>query len=228
MRYVIPLFFILSACSLKQQIEAVRQNNQGLENLKEEKVSESLQKFSEALAADPFNPAIHDNMGINFEVMKDLEKAIASYKNVEEMGTTNEFKFMARFNVAQALAKQSKIDEALQWYQKALELNPNSQEVKINIELLSQNQNGSGKSDKDSKDPSQGKEGDQDKDKDKNKDKDKQDYQKPSKYQPRPFKGELKENDVKKILGELKQQEQKIRNEYNRKEPKEAPHGKDW
>lgn len=62
----------------------------------------------------------------------------------------------------------------------------------------------------------------------KNMDEKKQVKQSP-KYQPRPFKGEdLSEGDVKKILGELKRQEDKIRAEYNRKEVKEQPRDKDW
>jgi tetratricopeptide (TPR) repeat protein len=89
----------------------------------------------------------------------------------------------------------------------------------------------------------QDKEGDKDKDKDKNKkdqpkDQNSQDQknqdqpktpQKSEKYKPRPFKGNtLNESDVKKILGEIRQQEQKIRAEFNRKDVKEQPRDKDW
>ena len=43
------------------------------------------------------------------------------------------------------------------------------------------------------------------------------------------FKGELSRGDVKKILDEIKQQEQKIRAEYNKKNDyKERPRDKDW
>lgn len=65
--------------------------------------------------------------------------------------------------------------------------------------------------------------------KDQPKDQQNKQYQQNQKYQPRPFKGEqLSEGDVKKILGEIKQQEQKIRQDYNRKEVKEQPRDKDW
>jgi hypothetical protein len=122
---------------------------------------------------------------------------------------------------------------------------PSSKEVKINIELLIQSQQKSGKSDdkdnkdkKDSKDKDkngkdqQPKEGDGKEDKE-NKDgkDDKVDkkYKDSAKYKPRPFDGkDLNEGDVKKILGEIKQQESKIRAEYNRKEMKERPRDKDW
>lgn len=49
------------------------------------------------------------------------------------------------------------------------------------------------------------------------------------KYQPRPFKGdELSEGDVKKILGELRNQEQKIRANFDKRERKENRNEKDW
>ncbi|RYZ86954.1 MAG: hypothetical protein EOP06_13550 [Proteobacteria bacterium] len=65
-------------------------------------------------------------------------------------------------------------------------------------------------------------------DKDQKKDKPKEYGQNP-KPQPKKFDSkELNEGDVKKILQELKQQEQKIRAEFNRKEAKEQPRDKDW
>ncbi|MGZ5280485.1 MAG: tetratricopeptide repeat protein, partial [Pseudobdellovibrionaceae bacterium] len=50
-----------------------------------------------------------------------------------------------------------------------------------------------------------------------------------NKPQPQKFKsGELTQGDVNKILGEIKQQEQKIRAEFNKKETKDEPRDKDW
>ncbi|HEY1078895.1 MAG TPA: tetratricopeptide repeat protein, partial [Bdellovibrio sp.] len=159
----------------------------------------------------------------------------------------------AIFNQAQLLGKQKKVDEAIALYQKALDLVPTSQEAKNNIELLTQQQAGGGKGqDQENKDDQkqEGKESKDSKDqkdpKDPKDDKDKKDEKKPDekdgkekeekpkepksspKYKPRPFNGkELSEGDVKKILGELKQQEEKIRAEYN-KSGKEQPRDKDW
>ena len=60
-----------------------------------------------------------------------------------------------------------------------------------------------------------------------------QDRKQNVKYQPRPFKGDqLSEGDVKKILGELAQQDKKIRAQYNKKEKNESgvegKNEKDW
>ncbi len=110
--------------------------------------------------------------------------------------------------------------------------------------------NDQNKGDKDSKDKNDGQDGKgKDKNKDKNKDKDKsdskegdgkdkedekdpknkKDIQQSAKYKPRPFQGDnLSEGDVKKILGELKNQEQRIRANFDKKERKESKNEKDW
>ena len=57
----------------------------------------------------------------------------------------------------------------------------------------------------------------------------KQGYEPNAKYKPRPFQGEeLSEGDVKKILGELKNQEQRISANFEKKERKEKKNDKDW
>ena len=85
---------------------------------------------------------------------------------------------------------------------------------------------------KDKKDPKDGK-GDKDDKDDKDKKDDKpqdQPRQNSPKYKPRPFQGDqLSEGDVKKILGELKNQEQKIRANFDKKEKgKSRNNEKDW
>lgn len=218
----------------------------------------ALDKYLEALSNDPFAGSLHLNLGLSFEGLKQADKALQAYKEAEQLALKiKDFKlvFMARFNQAQLLGKSKKIDDALAIYQKALEIIPSSKEVKTNIELLTQDQQGGQdgkdnkqqnqqgdknqeqknqqgqKDQKDQKDQQDQKDGQGDDQKDKKdqpKDEDKQMKQSP-KYKPRQFDGkELSEGDVKKILGELKQQEEKIRAEYNRKEVKERPRDKDW
>lgn len=99
-----------------------------------------------------------------------------------------------------------------------------------------QKQDQKGQQNKDQKDQ-QNKDGQQNKDqdqKDKNKDGQQKQDQNQKQYShqqaPKPqFKSDqLTQSDVNKILGELKQQEQRIRAEYNRKEVKEKANDKDW
>lgn len=162
--------------------------------------------------------------------------------------------FAIHFNRGVFFQSQKKVDQALKDYQAALDVNPTSMETKTNIELLIQKQ----KEDEQKKDGQKGQDGQDKKDgqgqdeKPQDKDGDKKDEEKEgpekeqkkkesqgkdrkqnTKYQPRPFKGDqLSEGDVKKILGELSQQDKKIRAQFDKKEKQESgregKNEKDW
>lgn len=130
------------------------------------------------------------------------------------------------------MTQEGQIEAALQNYQNALELRPDSVEVKTNIELLWQGGGqGKGKGEgKDKKDDPNGKE----KGEGEGKGKDKRDQSKDQQYEnSKPTKqklggGSLTKEQIQAILEELKNQEQKIRAEENEQGLKEAPNGKDW
>lgn len=230
-------------------LRTIQLNNQGAKLMQEQKPEEAIGKFSRALETDPGLGAIHVNMGVAFEQLGQPEKALQAYRTAEKIGDDPRSKFMALFNQGALHQKAKKTDEALKAYHAALDVNPESRETKINIELLIQSQQseqkqgegeGESKDDKDQKDNKDKKDqkgkGQDDKDK-KEQDPKKDGEQKkeqPKEYaknkpQPRPFKSDdLSPGDVKKILGELRNQEQKIRSEYNKREVKESPRDKDW
>src|SRR3989344_1646156 len=175
---------------------------------------------------------------------EESEKSLNQALRLAQIQKDSASEAIIRYNLGVLFGQQKKVSEALEQYQAALEINPTSVMVKHNIELLIQNNSGSKSGDQQqkekNKDNKEG-QGDQDqKDKDKNKDnkdsedeKDKKDqkqgYEPNAKYKPRPFQGEeLSEGDVKKILGELKNQEQRIRANFEKKERKEKKNDKDW
>lgn len=229
----------------------VQKNSQAIKLLQDEKASDAQKIWQGEMEELPLQPELHLNLGVAAETLKNNSQAINYYTQALKLSQDPEERFYARYNLAQILAKEKQIDLALLFYQMALEIKPDHYESKVNIELLMQQQQqqqdkkdqGEGESKdpnqpqepnkdqsqdpKDGKDPSQEGKG-EDKDKDKNGDQDKN-YGKPPKNQPRPFEGkELDQNDVNKILSELKQQEQKIRANFNRKKVKEEPREKDW
>ena len=187
------------------------------------------------------------------EALKSLQHALKLAEQQKDVAGI----FTMQFNLGVHFGAQKKVPEALEHYQAALEIVPTSTETKTNIELLIQQQQQDqkdkqdqkkkdGQGEGDSKDQSKG-----DKGKDQDKKDDKGDQQKDPKdakgdddkknnpdqqrenspkYKPRPFKGDqLSEGDVKKILGELKNQEQKIRANFDKKEKgKSKNNEKDW
>lgn len=236
---LVLLFLMLSWRAEALDLRAIYWNRQGVEHLKKQKPEEAVSKFSEALSADPEAAEIHLNMGLAFEALGDAERALKSYKTADLLAQNFDTQFISRFNQGALLQKAKRTDEALEAYHKALEVNPESRETKINIELLIQDQQqsggkGQGQQNKPDQQKGEGEGQDQQKDpKDGEGDKDKKE-DKPKEYaknkpQPRPFKSEdLTQSDVNKILGELRNQEQRIRSEYNKREVKEKSRDKDW
>lgn len=208
-------------------------NKQVSELIKKEEYDEAKRLTFDLLKQDPLRFEHHLNLGLVLERTKEPEEALKSYSRAFKEAKNEIQKFVALYNQAQNLGQQKKVDQALSFYQQALALNPQSQEIKVNIELLiqqqqQQQQQGKGGGQGDSNKPEDSKDKDKDKDKDKEEEKP-QNYKESPKYKPREFKGkDLSEYDVKQILGEIERQEQKMRADYHRKQTKERARDKDW
>lgn len=230
--------FIFSGCGVEVDPRTLWQNRVAVKEFEKGSVTDSQKNFLNALAVDPFIGELHVNLGLTYQALQQPESAIQSYESAEKWGRNPGVIFNSRFNQGVIRGLDKKIDLALNDYQRALEVKPESIETKTNIELLVQGSSGQGDGEgQDKKDGEQGQgkkkdqdekgKGDQDKDKEQKPDQPKE-HEKNKEYKPREFKGELSEQDVKKILGELKQQEQKIRGQFYRGNSKDKPRGKDW
>lgn len=205
-------------------------NEEAQAQFKGQDYSMALNKWNEALARGGNRPDLLYNLSLGLQLLQKGEDAFKSYSGVlKDPRSTDELKFMSYFNRGVMAQANKDVDGALVEYQAALDLNPESIETKTNIEMLFQGGQGKGKGD-------QGKgNGKDDQQQDGGNGKDKKDENKPKEYaknpkpQPKQFKSEqLDQSDVNKILGELRQQEQKIRSEFNKREVKEQPRDKDW
>lgn len=230
------LVVLLASAWLSQAttFSAIRPNNEGVGELMKENSYRAYQKFVEANAEDSFDPTIRLNLGLAFSVNKENDKALAEFRAAELLsGDNNDLKFKARFNQGVILAADGKVPEALGAYQAALDLKPDSLEAKTNIELLWQSQQGGkGKGKNDQKEGNEQKQdegqGDQNKDQ-QNQDQGKNDQEKDKKDQPKPFDSQdMNQETMRKILDELKAQEQRVRAEHYSKGAKERPRDKDW
>ncbi len=226
MIWVWPLLLTFQSHGLN--IDSIRENSKGVSEMKAENFSAARQKFLEALGKEPFVPEYKMNLGLSFEAEKETEKAIKEYQGALKMAQTPEQKFYAQFDIAQVYGAQKKIPQALYYYQKALDINPESIEVKTNIELLmKQDQGGGGGEGQDQQKDQKGQGNDQSQNK--NDPKQDQNPQQEQKQKPKEFQSkELTKDDVRKILEELKNQEQSIRAQDYDKNPKESPNDKDW
>ncbi len=217
-------------------------NEKGLRAFEAKDLGLATNQWAEALSTSPGLMPLHYNLGLGWQLMSRSDEALKSYNFLLKSPQAEPaLKFDSNFNMGALFQAGKQVDSALSSYQAALNIEPQSRETKINIELLIQQQQGGGKGE--NKDQSQGSKGDQDQKQDpgkdeKDKDKpgqneqekeEKKEYAKNPKPEKPQFNSEqLSQSDVNKILGEIKQQEQKIRAEYNKKESKEQPRDKDW
>lgn len=216
--------------------EAVYLNNEAVDLMVKENQYGAYKSLLKALELAPLDPAIQYNLGVSFLASEQFDKAMQQFELADQLAKTDVSKFRARFAAAVAATKLNKIPEALKYYQRALEIDPDNEDVKKNIELLWQG--GGGEGEGDSKDKKEGEEGKQKDDKDQSKEernkeqdkeREKQGEVKKPKPQPQQFKSqELTPDQVRKILEELKAQEQKIRADENDKDRKDQPNEKDW
>lgn len=209
--------FLLASLSLATDVRSVLSNRQGIKDIEKKQGFSSQKEFLDALEKEPFDAHLHLNLGIAFQINKEPEKAIKEFLTALKYAQNDETKFYAYFNAGQAVGSNN-VDQALQYYQSALDINPESKETKHNIELLLQSKQGKGGGDKKDNQDKENKEPDENQDR----------TNEQNKNEPQPYKNkELSENDVQKILEELKNQEQKVRAKEN-KAKNDRDLDKDW
>lgn len=207
----------------------------GLSALNSEQPQMAVQEFLKALEYNPLNSKIHFAFGLALLAQEKPDQALKVFDIARKLSLNPKDRFNAAFNAGIAATQAQNVEEALAQYQDALEVDPQSHEVKTNIELLIKSQKqegGGGNSDQKQQDQNQEGEQEQKKDGDSGQDQKEQNQPKPSepeKKQPKKFESEeLTPNDVNKILDELKSQEQGIRAKEYEKGKKSRTGGKDW
>lgn len=235
LKAALPLVFGVASLSSEgvraSELDGVRKNNEASKHFQAERPVEALDGFSKSLEDLPDRAEIHFNIATSFMALKEDEKALKEFDVALRTQPSPELEFKIHFNRAQVLATKKQTAQALDSYQNALRLKPDSVEVKTNIELLMAAGEGGGDGDQksDKKDPNkQDESGDQEKQSDQKQEPKPQQGPTP-KPTPRPFKSEqLSNQDVSRILEELKRQEDQIRERMQREGGKDAPREKDW
>lgn len=229
MRILLTFVLILSSVpSEAGELKGIWLNREGVRALKEERASDSYNYFAQSLAEMPFSPEAHFNLGTTYFLNKEFEKAQKQFAEAAELANKNGnqvAEFASHFNAAVAATEAKQTEAALESYQKALNLKPDSIEVKTNIELLTRAQSGGeGGENKEPKED-QG-EGNQEQKQQQNSG---QPNQQQQKKQPKPFDSkEMSQQDVNRIVEELKRQEEQIRAKFQGEKIKSAPNDKDW
>lgn len=223
------LIAVLGSAAHAGELGAIRDNNDGVKRFEKGRTNDAYRKFTDSLAELPFDGTVHSNIGDSFLANKEFDKAMNEYREAIRLSPGDSrrermVRFHALFNLGVIHSAEKRVDAALEAYQMALEIVPDSVEVKTNMELLLQSGGGGGEGDQQDKKNQQG-DGDQQQQQPQQYD-DNKNKQKPK---PKPFDSkDLTQQDVNKILDELKQQEEQVRAKMERQGAKDAPPDKDW
>ena len=196
----------------------------GLKLLKDKNYSSAKQEFLHILEQKPFLFPARLNLALVESLQENFKDAIGEYKVVTEDSSDKEERFQAHFNIAMLKFHSGDVDSSLEHYQKALKDNPESMEVKVNIEwmMLVQDQQNKQKRQEEQKE------------------KENQESQEESKQSKNDIKQEKKdeekiketektmnEDQIEFIFKELEDREQKLRSRLQDKKGKRRE-GKSW
>lgn len=224
------LIFVLAFSQVafgSQDPREIWRNNRAVDTFFQKKVLEAHDQFTQLLIEQPYHPLYRFNMGTAFIGVEETKKAIKMYEEVLKMQPLPpEIEFASNFNlgVLYGTKENFNLDRALEHYQAALAITPDSQEVKNNIELLFQGKGGKGEGDGEQEPNEDNKDGKGDKKKEP------QNFTNKPQGKPQKTPKNMSKSDVKKILEELKKQEQRIRAKQNNKKSKQRRdgNGKSW
>lgn len=265
---VVLISSLWGASAHARDLTLIYKNNRAVQMFKREKRQESFDQFLGLTAKSSSDAQIQFNMATSLHALGEEEKAVKLYlpllKNVEtclekahaqgegssapkecgdlEVKHAINLRFALLYNLGVAYQFMQNNDEALRYYQQALEMSPDNKEIKVNIEMMfagggggkgknkdkSQQQKGEGDGEGDPEDQDQDQDQDK-KDQDQQKDEKEQKDQKPQQKKPKEFDQKyMSKEDLQRIMEELNGQEQKIRAKMERKGGKSAPKDKEW
>lgn len=97
---------------------------------------EALKSFVDAQIESPENPRVKYNVASTHYQMKNYEEAIKNYQDVAATAQDIKLEEQSLYNIGNCLYRQGKLEESLGYYQKALDLDPDDQDAKYNLEFV--------------------------------------------------------------------------------------------
>lgn len=233
------LAFAMPAVAQQGTSKYIRQGNA---QYKKQQYADAEASYKKALERNARSMEGNFNLGNSLYEQKRYEAARQQYANALKTPARKENQADANYNIGNTFMEDKKWEESIAAYKKALKANPADEQARYNLAyaqemLKKQQQNqGGGKDNKEQKDKDKKQDNKQDQQNKDNKDQqDKQDQQddqkdqKEQNQQPKPKPSKLSQEEAKRLLQALAQQEKKLQ-EDKLKKTKGQPVSveKDW
>ncbi|PJC48252.1 MAG: hypothetical protein CO035_04485 [Candidatus Omnitrophica bacterium CG_4_9_14_0_2_um_filter_42_8] len=196
MKIFLALVFYISVLGWMWGDSLASKNTQGNKLYKDGKVDEALSKWRDAQIDNPDSDKLHYNIGNGLHVQKKYEDAFNKYEKTLD-SKNSELRSKAYYNIGNTHYRMGKLQEAIEDYKKCLEINPEDEDAKYNIEFIKKKLKEQPKKQNDQKKESRQEE---------NKDKEQQRQNKPSERQEEQNK-EQKQSESKESEKDSRKQE---------------------
>lgn len=137
MKIFILIFIVLLLYTQETRAESLYNKiKKGNDFFLKEKYDESLNTYTDAQVEHPEDPKLKYNIASAKYKMKNYEEAVKGYLDVAATAQDAQLEEKSIFNVGNALYRQGKLEEAVTYYKKALDLDPNDTDARQNLEFV--------------------------------------------------------------------------------------------
>lgn len=102
----------------------------------QEKYDKALETFLDAQIDHPENPKLKFNIASAQYKMNNYEDAVKGFMDVVTTAQDAQLEEQALYNIGNAKYRQGKLQEAVEYYKKALEINPEDEQARKNLEFV--------------------------------------------------------------------------------------------
>ncbi len=232
---ILNMFFAISAFAQSGH----KQVTEGNKLYAEEKYDEANNKYRDALIESPESPIVNFNIGDVQYKKRNFEEAIKSY---EKSTFSDDISLQSKtyYNIGNTLYKMAKLPESILAYKKALELNPEDEDAKYNLEYVraklkdnsekqpqenqQQNQDTEQNSEEEQQEQQDEQEQEQSSEEQQNPDQQQEEQQQEQAAEPK----EISKEDAERLLNALQNEEKDLLKEQKPKRRGRPFRGKDW
>lgn len=134
--YFLGLALLLAAACGAEAASLYEKARQGVSLYENQKFDEALNKFVDAQIEQPEDSKLKFNIASTHYKMQNYEEAIKGFLDVAATARDAQLEEKALYNVGNAMYRQGKLEEAAEYYKKALELNPQDKDALQNLEFV--------------------------------------------------------------------------------------------